>query len=344
MTIHLESATTALIAGALARNADHRLEQRLSDVQVFLQKDLAGVQEAISRALAEGIEPARAAAEHLILRGGKRVRPMSLLLAARCFGASSEPRFFEMSAVVELAHSATLLHDDVVDEGMERRGAATSRRIFGNGVSVLSGDMLLIEALTRTERFAPTLLSRLIATLARLVNGEIIQLRGRTQLDLSEETYEQILRDKTASLFSFASRAGAQMAGASEAQQECLAKYGESLGIAFQLVDDVIDYQGQESGKTLFADLIEGKLTLPLVLAVQKDPSLARELTKIHEGDASVVDEVSRRVVASGSCEEVRARALDYTEASIAALDGIPDSPAKSLLAVVAREMTRRVS
>src|SRR5690606_14134447 len=113
----------------------------------------------------------------------------------------------EMAAVVELAHSATLLHDDVVDEGMERRGAPTSRRLYGNGVSVLSGDYLLVSALARTQEVAPQLLGELIATLGRLVNGEVIQLRGRTDLDVRETTYESILRDKTASLFSFACRA-----------------------------------------------------------------------------------------------------------------------------------------
>jgi octaprenyl-diphosphate synthase len=269
---------------------------------------------------------------------------MTLLLAGKCFGAGREERFFEMAAVVELAHSATLLHDDVVDEGMERRGAPTARRIFGNGVSVLAGDMLLIDALKRTERSAPALLSQLIETLSRLVNGEIVQLRGRTELDVSEVTYDRILRDKTASLFSFAASAGAQMAGANEAEQEKLAHFGESLGMAFQLVDDVIDYEGNQSGKTLLADLMEGKLTLPLVLAVQKDPTLSDLVAQIHAGDSSSIDEVSRRVLKSGSCEEVRARALDHTEKAVEALSQIQDSPAKGLMAVVAREMTRRVA
>ena len=247
-----------------------------------------------------------------------------------------------MAAVVELVHSATLLHDDVVDEGMERRGFPTSRRLFGNGVSVLSGDLLLVNALERTRHAAPELLGDLIGTLRRLVDGEIIQLRGRTELDFSEATYYRVLRDKTASLFSFAARAGASMAGASTTAQEALGRFGESLGVAFQLVDDVIDYSGQQTGKALFADLTEGKMTLPLVLGIERDPGLGLLVQAIHRGDEGPVAEVSSRVVASGACDEVRQRAGAFTAQARAALEKIPLSPARQLLEIVAIEMTSR--
>jgi octaprenyl-diphosphate synthase len=313
-------------------------------VQTFLAKDLARVEMALHETAAQGIEPAVASAKHLIARGGKRVRPIALLLSAQCFGRTDESRFSEMAAVVELAHSATLLHDDVVDEGMERRGAPTSRRIYGNGVSVLSGDLLLVNALSRTQEAAPELLSDLIDTLRRLVEGEVVQLRGRTELDVSEATYERVLRDKTASLFAFAARSGALMAGASRQHADALGQFGENLGIAFQLVDDVIDYDGQDSGKTLFADLLEGKMTLPLVLGIQKDPGIKDLVAKIHEGDETPVDEVSRRVVESGSLPEVRARAQAFTERAVSALGRIPPSPSRTLLEVVASEMTQRIA
>lgn len=344
MTLQFDSAVGALKKGGETRGAGDVLQARLSDVQQFLASDLAAVESTIRELLKDGPEPAVASAEHLVARGGKRVRPLALLLAARCFASSVSQEFYQMAAVVELVHSATLLHDDVIDEGDERRGAPTSRKLHGNGVSVLSGDLLLVNALDRTRQAAPELLGELITTLRALVDGEIIQLRGRTELDVSEQTYEAILRNKTASLFAFAARAGGRMAGANEAQQDALASFGDSLGIAFQLVDDVIDYEGQHTGKTLFADLLEGKLTLPLVLAIQKEPDLEALVGRIHQGDESVVDEVSRRVVASGSCAEVRARALDYTEKAIHALAALPQSPARELLRVVAREMTRRVA
>lgn len=342
MTLQFDSALVALQQGGEARSAGDRLQTRLDDVARFLSDDLEKV-EAVLLALAEdGPEPAVASARHLIVRGGKRVRPLALLLSARCFTTRLDARYFEMAAVVELVHSATLLHDDVIDEGMHRRGAPTSRRVYGNGVSVLSGDLLLVNALDRTRKVAPDLLAGLIITLRKLVDGEIIQLRGRTGLDVSEGTYVNILQNKTASLFAFAARAGAHMAGASDREAEHLAQFGEHLGIAFQLVDDVIDYEGRQSGKTLFADLLEGKLTLPLVLAIQRDPSLEELVGRIHAGDESAVDEVSARVVGSGSCAEVRRRANDFTDRAVACLGAIPDCAARDFLRVVAQEMTGR--
>jgi len=287
MTLQFDTALGVLKKGGAARSAGERFNGRLEDLQAFLGGQWAEVEAALALLVADGPQPAVAAAEHLVSRGGKRVRPLSLLLAARCFSGSSSRAIVEMASVVELVHSATLLHDDVVDEGMERRGAPTSRRIHGNGVSVLSGDLLLVSALDRTREVAPQLLPELITTLRRLVEGEIVQLRGRTELDVSEETYERILLDKTASLFAFSTRAGARLAGAEPAQEGYLAEFGEQLGLAFQLVDDVIDYEGQGSGKTLFADLLEGKLTLPLVLAMKKDSTLVDLVQRIHQGDDS---------------------------------------------------------
>jgi octaprenyl-diphosphate synthase len=250
----------------------------------------------------------------------------------------------QLGAVVELVHSATLLHDDVVDEGMERRGAATARMRWGNGVSVLAGDLLLVNALERTQTHAPELLADLIGTLRRLVDGEIVQLRGRTELDVSEETYERVLRDKTASLFAFATRAGATLGGANEPGRVALGEFGEALGIAFQLVDDVLDYQGEATGKTLFADLTEGKLTLPLVLAARAVPGLDDDLRRIHAGERDLVASVSRRVLESGACDEVRRRARQVTDRAVQALQGIPESPARRLLEMVAHQLTARMA
>jgi octaprenyl-diphosphate synthase len=343
MSLPLDTALTHLSRGAEARRADPRLAQRLSDVQTLFSEDLSKIEAVLAQAVTEGAWPGTAAAAHLVANGGKRVRPLSLSLAARCFGEVSAA-VVEMCAVVELVHSATLLHDDVVDEGMERRGVATSRRLWGNGVSVLSGDLLLVNALERTQRHAPALLAGLISTLRRLVDGEIVQLRGRTELDVSEATYERVLRDKTASLFAFATQSGALLGGGDAAGQAALAEFGEALGIAFQLVDDAIDYSGEATGKTLFADLAEGKLTLPLVLAVERTPGLEAQLKKIHAGDMELVSVVSAKVVSSGACDEVRRRARAFTDQAIAALRRVPESPARQLLEVVARELAARVT
>jgi octaprenyl-diphosphate synthase len=269
------------------------------------------------------------------------VRPVALLLSAACFGAIPAAAR-ELAVVTELVHSATLLHDDVVDEGLERRGAPAARRLWGNAVSVLGGDLLLVHALERTSVHAPEMLADLIDTLRRLVDGEVVQLRGRAELDVSPETYERILRNKTASLFAWATRVGARCAGASAVDQGRMSVFGEQLGMAFQLVDDLLDYSGEQTGKTLFADLTEGKLTLPLVLAVARVPALADPLRRIHAGDRGPVDEVSRQVLASGACGEVRVRAAHHTERAIDALSGVGSGPAARLLELVARQLAHR--
>lgn len=315
--------------------------ERLATVQGLLADDLAWVEAALVEAAEAGPAPATLAARHLVLRGGKRVRPVSLLLSAACFGAIP-PAAREMAVVSELVHSATLLHDDVIDDAGERRGVPASRVVWGNAVSVLSGDLFLVHALDRTSRFAPDLMPDLIGTLKSLVHGEIIQLRGRTALDLSEATYERILRDKTASLFSWATRTGARLGGASLEQQQRLAAFGERVGMAFQLIDDVLDYTGEDTGKSLFIDLGEGKVTLPLVLAVGRDPQLWGPLRQIYEGDQTPVQAVSRAVIDSGACEETRRRAAELTRSALDALASVEQGPARKLLEEVARALVGR--
>ncbi|HEX3775478.1 MAG TPA: polyprenyl synthetase family protein, partial [Polyangiaceae bacterium] len=328
---------------AEAQEVDARVNQRMATVQDILRDDLAWIEASLASAVEEGEVPATHAARHLVTRGGKRVRPIALLLSAACFGRISLAAR-EMAAVAELVHSATLLHDDVVDEGMERRGAPTSRLSWGNAVSVLGGDLLLVHALSRTQTHAPEVMPDLIATLRRLVDGEIIQLRGRSELDVSEATYERILRDKTASLFAWSTRTGARLAGAGSEEQERMAGFGERLGIAFQLVDDVLDYSGADTGKTLFSDLREGKLTLPLVLAVARMPELVQPLKRIYAGDREPVALVSRAVVESGACDEVRRRASEHTHAAVDALARVKPGPARVLLEAVAEQLAARAA
>ncbi len=341
MALTLDSAVAVLEHSAAQRQADERSAQRLSDIQALLGRDLAHIEQILAESVECGPAPATQAAKHLVGLGGKRIRPTALLLSTACFGEVTQAAR-ELAAVVELVHSATLLHDDVVDEGMERRGAVTARRLWGNGISVLSGDLLLIAALEKTAGLGLELLPDLIATLRALVEGEIIQLRGRAELDVSETTYTQILTKKTASLFAWATRTGARVGGASEVDQNKLSEFGELLGIAFQLVDDALDYAGEHTGKTLCADLAEGKMTLPLVLAVAKDPSLVEPLRRVHAGDKDMVRPLSEAVVGSGACDEVRRRASEYTERAVDALRCIAPTPARRLLLEVAEQLAQR--
>ncbi len=271
MVLPIQAAVNSLARSAAEQSADGRLLSRLSELQLLLRDDLAWIDTALLEAANRSERPGRDAARHLAERGGKRVRPMALLLSCACFG-SVTPVVREAALVAELVHTATLLHDDVIDDGTERRGAPTPRILWGNGVSVLAGDLLLVDALERIGRHVPAVLPSLFTTLRELVDGEIVQLRGRVALDVSRDTYDRILRGKTASLFRWATGTGARLGGAGSTDQERLQTVGELVGMAFQLVDDSLDYSSEVSGKTTLADLREGKMTLPLVLAIERSP------------------------------------------------------------------------
>jgi len=315
--------------------------EQLEEIQRELQADISWVESALRSAAAEGTEPAANAASHLVGLGGKRVRPAAVLLSAACFGPIPAAAR-ELAVVVELIHTATLLHDDVIDEGSERRGAETARRIWGNAVSVLAGDALLVTSLERTLKHCPQLLTGLLDTLRRLVSGEVVQLRGRSQLDLSEPLYERILSDKTASLFRFATASGAELAGAKPVQLEALGLFGERVGMAFQLIDDVLDYTSLATGKTIGADLIEGKVTLPLVLAARERPEVLRGVERVRAGATDQIEVVRQLVLATGACHAVRERALAETSAALRALECLPNSPARALLAQIAQQVVTR--
>ena len=342
MTLSLDSAVQSLVASAEVHH-ERRSAERLAEVQALFADDLAWVEAALEQVVADGPGPGTDAARHLVSLGGKRVRPTALLLSAACFGELG-PGVRELAIVAELIHSATLLHDDVVDEGTHRRGATAARRLWGNAVSVLGGDLLLVHALELTQQAAPGVLPSLIDTLRQLVDGEIVQLRGRTELDLSAATYERVLRGKSASLFRWSASTGARVVGADDADVERLARFGELLGMAFQLVDDVIDYASTESAKTPLADLREGKVTLPLVLAAERDPTILELVRAIHAGDDAPIVEVGAKVIASGACAAVRDRAAEHTARAIAVLGQIRPSRARDILEAVATQLAARRS
>ena len=300
------------------------------------------VEAELLRTAGQGLRPGTDAATHLLLAGGKRVRPLCVLLAAACFRGAQLPEAARQLAVVaELVHLATLLHDD----GDERRGKPTSRRLWGNAVSVLAGDLLLTHGLERTAQASPgPVLTELFQTLRALVDGEIVQLRGRTEVDVTEATYFTIVRDKTASLFRWASRSGARVAGAEQDAIDALGEFGEHLGVAFQLVDDALDYAGDASstGKELHADLREGKLTLPLLRAIAQRNELLPMLVSAREGDDVAAERLIQAVRATSGAEEARGLARMETSSALLALGRLPASPARDLLGAVARELTAR--
>ena len=318
--------------------------RRLADISALFGAEMGWVDAELRRMAQTGLSPATESALHLLDAGGKRVRPLALLLSAACFGPIPDVAR-ELAVVAELVHLATLLHDDVVDDAPERRGAPAARVLWGNAVSVLAGDLLLTHALERTTAVAPrAVLVDLLATLRRLVDGEIVQLRGRTEVDARQATYFDIVRDKTASLFGWAARAGAAVAGAPEPLVAALGDFGTHVGVAFQLVDDVLDYEGDPAltGKSLHADLREGKLTLPLILAVERDPSLAGDLAAARAEDAAAEARLVAAVLALETGKEARAVAERETARALAALARLPVSQAREMLAAIATELSTR--
>jgi octaprenyl-diphosphate synthase len=340
------AAIHALHDTAAPERVGDRAAGRLADVRALITREMADVEALIGVHVGAGVAPATDSARHLFEAGGKRVRPMALLLAHACWSPVDE-KARGLAAAAELVHMATLLHDDVIDDGDQRRGRPTSRRLWGNAVSVLAGDLLLVEALRLGAGAAPATGQELVATLGRLVDGEVVQLRGRLAVSLEESTYFDIVRGKTASLFEWALRAGAREGGASAAAIDALGAFGGHLGVAFQLVDDVLDYDGDAAatGKSMLADLGEGKVTLPLIRAAALDgEAVAALVAEVRAGDEGAAHRHGARVRASGACERVRDMAREETSRALACLQVVPECRSREVLADVARGLAARVS
>jgi octaprenyl-diphosphate synthase len=329
--------------GARPEKAQAALEQvpRLAD-------ELATLEAQLAVATDDAEETLRAAARHLVLSGGKRIRPMVTLLACGACGgdlAAAVP----FGCAAELTHSATLLHDDVIDDGPLRRGQPASRVLWGNAVSVLSGDWLLTRALeiVAAQPSAPSALPTLLATMRRLVEGEVLQLSLRGRFGASEQDYFAVVKGKTSSLFGWSAAAGAWAAGVDGEIPAALVAFGEGIGTAFQLVDDALDYAADEAklGKRLGADLLEGKATLPLIRACQAQPRLVERLRAMADagtGAEALVPDVLEAVKRTGAVEEARSIARDHTRDAMAALDRVPDGPHRQAMAEAARQLTER--
>jgi len=313
-----------------------------------LAEELGALERELVRATEDAEERLRDAARHLVGSGGKRIRPTVTLLACGACGgdmAAAVP----FAAAAELTHSATLLHDDVIDDGPVRRGRPASRILWGNAVSVLSGDWLLARALeiVAAQPAGRAALPPLLATMRRLVEGEVLQLSLRGGFQATEKDYFAVVDGKTASLFGWASSAGGWAAGARPELAGALGAFGEGIGTAFQLVDDALDYAAdpEKLGKRLGADLVEGKATLPLIRALAAEPRLKALLAPIADGrepPEQAAAEVIEAVKRSGGVEAARALAREHTKAAMAALEKVPDGPHRRALADAAVMLTER--
>jgi octaprenyl-diphosphate synthase len=335
----------ALAQVAKTHSAASASAEHMAEIQRLLGEALPAVEAAVKKATS-GPSPLDEASAQLVMAGGKRVRPLTTLLVHRACGGDALSRAVPLAAAVELIHSATLLHDDVMDEGEERRGRPASRVLWGNLVSVLSGDLLLTSALDLVHRAnVESAMSDTLATMQELIGGEVAQLMARGREDLGIEGYLRIARGKTAALFRCACRFGARSADAPEASIEAVGRFGERVGIAFQIIDDVLDLEGvpHEVGKRLGHDLAEGKTTLPLALALQTASSELRPLLiDARAGDTLAAARVSQAAPVRAACVEARAYALTETDAGLLELSQLPKSRERELLETLVRGLIMR--
>jgi len=283
------------------------------EINVLCQEDMAGVNQVIRQRLQSDVALVNQLGHYIIDSGGKRFRPLLVLLSARAHGYESTLHHI-LAAIIEFIHTATLLHDDVVDESSLRRGKETANELFGNAASVLVGDFLYSRAF---EMMVDVDSMKVMAILANTTNviaeGEVMQLMNVHDADTTEERYIDVIHCKTAKLFEAATRLGAVLCDRNEQQEMAMARYGMHLGTAFQLIDDVLDYtsSSDDMGKNVGDDLAEGKPTLPLIYAINKGtPEESRLIrTAIEKGGYDYIDDVQAIIHSTG--------ALDYT-ASVA--------------------------
>jgi octaprenyl-diphosphate synthase len=318
----------------------------LPAIQALAAPDMAAVDALIRRRLASDVVLVNQVAEHIVAAGGKRLRPMLLLLAARALGHGGADAH-QLAAVIEFIHTATLLHDDVVDESDLRRGRKTANALFGNAASVLVGDFLYSRSFQLMVELERVPVMKILAdTTNAIAEGEVLQLLHVRNPDTDEAAYLKVIERKTAVLFAAATRLGALLAGADEALQQRLYDYGMALGYAFQIADDVLDYSADEAalGKHLGDDLAEGKATLPLIHAMRHADADTRTRlrTIVEQGDVDAMPEVLAAIESTGGLDYSRRRAESYAEAAQRALEGLDDNDAMAALRGLARYAVRR--
>jgi octaprenyl-diphosphate synthase len=312
---------------------------RFADAQALAAADMAAVNALIRARLASDVVLINQIAEHIIGGGGKRLRPMLVLLAAQASGYHGRDHVL-LAAVVEFIHTATLLHDDVVDESDLRRGRKTANALWGNAASVLVGDFLYSRSFQMMVEADDMRVMRLLAdTTNQIAEGEVLQLLNIHNPNTDEAAYLRVIERKTAVLFAAATRLGGLLAGVPAAQEQALADFGVNLGFAFQIADDVLDYVSDAGtlGKNIGDDLAEGKATLPLIYAIERAaPAQAASLRRaIETGGLDSLDNIVAAIRDSGALERSRQKAQMYADAAKAALSTLPQSPARTALAVL---------
>ena len=311
-----------------------------------ITSDMREVNRVIAQRLASGVPLVGQISQYIIAAGGKRLRPALLLLMCGALGYREDKRF-TMAAVVEFIHTATLLHDDVVDESTLRRGRATANEIFGNPASVLVGDFLHSRSFQMMVETGEMRIMEILANATNVIaEGEVMQLMNMHDASLDEAGYLHVIRSKTAKLFEASARLAAVMAGSHPLIEEACATYGQALGTAFQIIDDVLDYDGDtaEMGKNLGDDLREGKATLPLIAAMQRgtaaDCALVR--SSIENGSTEHLDRIVAIVRHTGALDIARSAAAAEAQRAIDAIGMLPDNGYTECLLQLASQLLDR--
>ena len=322
---------------AVISQIDRKREAR--NAFALIGSEMTLVERELTQQLSSQVQAVDYLGEYIRSAGGKRVRPALLLLSNyACSGRASDPNVVRLAAVMEMLHTATLVHDDIIDNAVVRRNRPSVNAKFGNQSAVLMGDWLYMSAFETSLQERSLRILDILTRLTRLMTeGELIQLTTIGKIDITENQYFDILKRKTAYLFSACCEVGALIARASDEQVSALAEYGLNLGIAFQLADDLLDFTSDETilGKAAGADLIEGKLTLPLILLRNSDPEMADQL-EIVMIDRSY-DGVSRKRLAqalerTGSLELARKRAYEFADAARKNLEVLPQTEYREAL------------
>ncbi len=336
---------------AAAQGAKKPLAEQIAGVQTLLEPDLLRLNGVLRAELASDVDLIGEIGEYLIAAGGKRLRPMLVLLTARALGAGASTKNLEhsaaLAAIVELIHTATLLHDDVVDESDQRRNRKTANALWGNAASVLVGDFLYSRAFQMMVRLQDMRVMDILAnTTNAIAEGEVLQLIHKRDPAVSQTQYFEVIKRKTAVLFEAACRLGAHGVGADAATQQALANFGLNLGFAFQIADDLLDYTGDADviGKNIGDDLAEGKSTLPIIFAAARaDAEDAAFLERaLKNGDRNALTELIRILRSTDAIDASLEVAREYAAAAVAALDVLPQSQERDALVALANYSTAR--
>lgn len=326
--------------------ATRQLTNGYDQIRTLADADMRQVDQLIGKELHSDVVLINQIGHHIIRSGGKRLRPMLVVLAARACGYAGQ-HHHTLAAVIEFIHTATLLHDDVVDSSDMRRGQSSANALFGNAASVLSGDFLYSRAFQLMVRVNSMPVQQVLAdTTNRIAEGEVLQLLCQHNPGISEQRYMDVIEAKTACLFSAAARLGAFVADSPEEQQRALAEYGHQLGLAFQITDDMLDYSSSAGamGKNAGDDLAEGKPTLPFLLTLPRASEDERKLLcqSIENGDASALEDVIAIMERHGALAACGERVDQATARAIEALQTLPPSPWRDALETLAMEAARR--